>query len=160
DGMKVGAWRAAELTQDDVIKNMVGREIVRSGGRRAAPEDEVALRVEGLTRKGVFHDISFSVRRGEIVALAGLVGAGRTEVARAIFGLDSWDEGSLFVGGRPVRFRAPREALDAGVAYLPENRQHQGLVLPLSVAENSTLSILRAVTRSGWLQRKAEREIA
>ena len=159
DGSKVGTYRAGELTREEVVRRMVGREIPRFQERARAP-GEVLLEAERLGRAGVFEDVSFRVRRGEIVALAGLVGAGRTEVARAIFGIDRLDSGVLRIRGKQVRFRSPREALDAGVAYLPEDRQRQGLILTLPVVHNLSLVILRELTRRGWLLRQRERELA
>ncbi|BAS26412.1 sugar ABC transporter ATP-binding protein [Limnochorda pilosa] len=160
DGAKVGTFPTSEITRDEVVRRMVGRDLVWLYDKPPSQAGPVVLEVEHLTRRGVFHDVSFHVRRGEIVSLAGLVGAGRSEVARAIFGVDPPDRGTVRVDGQPVRMRSPREALQAGLAYLPEDRQHQGLVLPLSVAQNITLSILREVTRLGWLRTGAEEAIA
>ena len=160
DGERVGTYPTGTVTRDDLVRRMVGREPVafyRRGG--AGPGLEV-LRVEGLTRAGVFQDVSFTVRRGEIVAMAGLVGSGRSEVARAIFGIDPLDRGEVRIEGRPVAIRSPRDAMAAGLAYLPEDRQQQGLVLPLPVAHNLTLTVLSEVTRLGWLQNRTERALA
>ena len=106
------------------------------------PIGDVLLEVSGLTRVGVFRDISFSVRAGEIVGLAGLVGAGRSEVARVLFGLDRRDSGEVRIDGKPVDFAAPSAAMTAGVAYLPEDRHQEGLVLDFTIAQNVTLPIL------------------
>ena len=110
-----------------------------------------SLKSKGSGPRGRFAGISFGVRRGEVVALAGLVGAGRTEVARSIFGVDRYDTGVVKLNGTAVRFRTPREALAAGLAYLPENRQHEGLILPFSVAGNVSLPVLRELSKAGWL---------
>lgn len=159
DGAKVGVFPAGEVNQEEIVRHMVGRAISPSKGRPRAA-GEVLLEVRDLCRSGTFAGVSFRVHRGEIVALAGLVGAGRTEVARAIFGIDKLDTGTLRLEGKEVRFRSPREALDAGVAYLPEDRQRQGLILPLPVAHNLSLVILNELSRSGWLQREREEELA
>src|SRR5439155_18287827 len=103
------------------------------------PIGDVLLEVEGLTRSGVFRDIGFSVRAGEIVGFAGLVGAGRTEVARVLFGIERRDEGEIRLGGQAVSFATPSDAMDAGIAYLPEDRHQEGLILDFSVAQNVTL---------------------
>ena len=160
DGVKVGTWDAREISRDEVVRRMVGRELADAPVRTPAQPGEVALEIEGLTSPGVFRDVSLSVHRGEIVALAGLVGAGRTEVARAVFGIDPFERGTIRLFGRPVRFRSPREALRQGLAYLPEDRQHQGLILPMPVAHNISLTILDQLSRAGWLDRCREREIA
>lgn len=160
DGEKIGTYPTSQVTRDDVIRRMVGRELVALYSKSATRPGPVVLEVEHLTRHGVFHDISFKVHQGEIVAMAGLVGAGRSEVARAIFGIDSFDHGTVRVDGQAVSIRSPRDAMAAGLAYLPEDRQHQGLVLPLSVAHNLTLPILREITRLGWIQSRAEQAIA
>lgn len=159
DGAKVGVYNAREVSQEEIVRRMVGREIPRFPERARSP-GETLLEVQGLSRAGAFAGVSFHVRRGEIVALAGLVGAGRTEVARAIFGIDAFDSGTVRFEGREVRFRSPREALDAGVAYLPEDRQRHGLILPLPVTQNLSLVVLRELARWGWLLRERERELA
>lgn len=159
DGAKVGVYRSGEVTREEVVRRMVGREIPRFRERARAP-GETLLEAERLGRAGAFEDVSLRVRRGEIVALAGLVGSGRTEVARAIFGIDRLDSGILRIRGKELRFRSPREALDAGVAYLPEDRQRQGLILPLPVAHNLSLVVLRELARRGWLLRQREQQLA
>ena len=106
------------------------------------PIGDVLLEVSGLTRVGVFRDVGFSVRAGEIVGLAGLVGAGRTEVARVLFGIDRRDSGEVRLGGKPVDFASPSAAMTTGIAYLPEDRHQEGLVLDFSIAQNVTLPIL------------------
>jgi rhamnose transport system ATP-binding protein len=160
DGTYVGTYRTAELTPERVVELMVGRPLETLFEREPGVPGDVALRVENLHREGVFADISFSVRAGEIVGLAGLVGAGRTEVARAIFGMDRLDSGTIEIFGQPVRFDAPRSALRSGVAYLPEDRQTQGLILPLSISKNVTLPILQNLTSAGFLRPRRERSLA
>jgi ABC-type sugar transport system ATPase subunit len=118
------------------------------------------LRVEKLSSDGVFTDISFEVRSGEIVGVAGLVGAGRSEIARAIFGIDRTDGGHILLNGQEVRFPSPAEAVRAGVAYLPEDRQQHGLVLKMTIAENITLPSLARFATIGWLHRSKERKAA
>jgi ABC-type sugar transport system ATPase subunit len=117
----------------------------------------VVLKVDKLTRSGVFSDISFAVRAGEIVVLAGLVGSGRSEVVRAIFGADSVSSGHVELGGRAVRFGSPSAAIASGMAMIPESRKDQGLVLGRSVRENVALPYLRRFSRSGVIRSRTER---
>jgi rhamnose transport system ATP-binding protein len=160
DGRYVGTFSTPEITPGQVITHMVGRALDVLFERERGKVGEVRLEVQGLRRAGVFADISFSVREGEIVGLAGLVGAGRTEVARAIFGIDRLDGGIVKVDEREVQLSSPRAALRCGVAYLPEDRQGQGLVLPLSISKNVTLPILREIARAGFLRPNRERALA
>jgi rhamnose transport system ATP-binding protein len=117
---------------------------------------EVLLEVRGLTRSGVFSDVSFTVRRGEVVGFGGLIGAGRTEVARCIFGLDAIDAGEIRFGGQSIKVSGPRSAIAHGFAFVPEDRKTQGLVLSLSVGANIEMSSLRKLSVGGWLRRRAE----
>ncbi|MEA2662646.1 MAG: rhamnose transport system ATP-binding protein [Chloroflexota bacterium] len=145
------------LGEDDLVTKMVGRELGELFPKTPAEIGETLLRVERLTREGVFVDVSFEVRRGEIVGLAGLVGAGRSEVARAIFGIDRRDAGTVQVDGRSLPAGSPSAAMAAGIGLVPEDRRAQGLVMELSVARNVTLTRLRAIARLGVIGRDAER---
>ncbi|MEU4227240.1 sugar ABC transporter ATP-binding protein [Nonomuraea sp. NPDC026600] len=162
--LRDGAWIASEpvsgLTHDDLVRRMVGRELGALYPKQEAPLGEVALQVERLTREGVFTDVSFQVRRGEIVALAGLVGAGRSEVARAVFGVDRWDAGSVSVDGRRLPAGSPTAAMGAGLALVPEDRRQQGLVMELSIERNIGLTGLRSLRRGVTISRQAERDRA
>jgi ribose transport system ATP-binding protein len=140
DGKYVDTVPMATCTPNDLIRLMVGRELTQQFPKEDIPTGEVALHVANLNRAGVLHDISFDVRQGEILGLAGLVGAGRSEIARAVFGIDKIDSGSIEVFGRPVRNSTPGQAIDNGIALLPEDRKHQGLVLLLSVGDNISLA--------------------
>src|SRR5690348_13940668 len=160
DGEVTHDGLTAEMTTDDLVRRMVGRELSALFPKQDAEIGSVALSVHRLTREGVFFDVSFEVRRGEIVGLAGLVGAGRSEVARAIFGIDRTDGGRVLLDGQPVRFTSPRQAVCAGLAYVPEDRQSQGLVLPLPIAHNVTLPLLREMSRGGMVQPARERALA
>ena len=160
DGAHVITASAAELDTTALIRHMVGRELGDLFPKEAAEIGEPALEVRGLTREGVFRDVSFSVRRGEIVGLAGLIGAGRSEVARAIFGIDALDGGEILRDGAPVRIGSPHGAMKAGLAFVPEDRQHQGLVLEMAIDDNATLPFVRRLTRFGLVQRRREREMA
>ncbi|TDD15950.1 sugar ABC transporter ATP-binding protein [Nonomuraea diastatica] len=162
--LRDGAWIASEpvegLTHDDLIRRMVGREVATLFPKEEAAVGEVALKVERLTREGVFTDVSFEVRRGEIVALAGLVGAGRSEVARAVFGIDRWDAGSVTVDGVTLPAGSPTAAMNAGLALVPEDRRQQGLVMDLSIERNIGLTGLRELRRGPTISRRAERDRA
>ncbi len=117
----------------------------------------VVFEARGLRREGVVNDISFTIHEGEIVGLAGLVGSGRTELARAIVGADPLDEGTIVVDGKECRVRSPRDAIDAGVAFLPESRKKDGLFMELSLAANTTFTHMETVSKRGFLRPLAER---
>lgn len=161
DGRHVATHPIGEVTRQDLIELMVGRPEAdaASSAKLAIPFGEPLLRVEGLSRPGAFAEISFELRAGEIVALAGLVGAGRTEVARAIFGLDPAAEGRVVLDGAPVS-GGPGDAIRRGIAYLPEDRQHEGLFLPLTVRENFSSAALRSYATVGWICRTSEKAAA
>jgi rhamnose transport system ATP-binding protein len=139
---------------------MVGRDMDALFPKVQAEPGRVVLKVERLTHEGVFTDVSFDVRSGEIVALAGLVGAGRTEVARAIFGIDRWDAGSVQIEGRSLPPGSPTAAMAAGIALVPEDRRQQGLVMDFSIERNIALASLDSVERGGLITRGAERRFA
>ena len=159
DGRHVITTKTSELTTADLVRHMVGRT-VSLFPKVETPIGDVLLEVEGLAREGEFRDIGFSVRAGEIVGLAGLVGAGRTEVARVLFGIDRRDAGEIRLAGRPVSFASPSEAMDAGIAYLPEDRHQEGLVLDFSIAQNVTLPILRRLFPRFIVNAATERRVA
>ena len=141
DGQWIGTRDTADVTLDQIITMMVGRELAQ--GDVQIPDlaqAEVALDVRGLTRGREIRDVSFTLRRGEILGFAGLMGAGRTEVARAIFGADPVERGEIRVHGRQVRIRTPVDAVRAGIGYLSEDRKHLGLALPMSVRDNIALT--------------------
>jgi ABC-type sugar transport system ATPase subunit len=160
DGQRVATLPTAELSTPSLIQLMVGRDLASHDPKVPVEVGEEILRVEGLARDGVFEDISFSARAGEIVGIAGLVGAGRTEVVRAIFGADPLDRGRIFIDGQPVSIRNPRDAIDHGIALLTEDRKGQGLVLLFDVRENITLPLLGRLTRGPLTDRTRERGIA
>ena len=160
DGRHVLTKPIDELSVQSVIRAMVGREMDALFPKVPSEPGEAVLKVARLTREGVFADVSFEVRRGEIVALAGLVGAGRTEVARAIFGIDRWDAGSVEVEGKPLRPGSPTTAMAAGVALVPEDRRQQGLVMDFSIERNIALASLDEVQQGGLIPRGAERRFA
>jgi rhamnose transport system ATP-binding protein len=160
DGKQVLSQELAGLTAADLIRAMVGRELAERPAQEQGTAGESLLSVERLTREGVFTDISFTVRAGEIVALAGLVGSGRSEVARAIFGIDKYDAGSVAVRGHKLRRGSPTGAMAAGVGFVPEDRRQQGLVMDMSVQQNVALASLARLSRAGLIRASAERGLA
>ena len=160
DGQVVHDVTTAELTPGEVVRRMVGRELSALFPKEDAEIGATLLRVHRLTREGVFTDVSFEVRAGEIVALAGLVGAGRSEVARAIFGIDRADAGHVEVDGRRLPGHRPLAAMRAGLGFVPEDRRQQGLVMDLSVARNATITRMSALARGGIIRGRAERRLA
>ncbi|MER7544034.1 sugar ABC transporter ATP-binding protein [Actinomadura sp.] len=164
DGAHVGTDLTEDITPDDLVRRMVGRDLDALYPKQDVTPGEVALKVSRLTREGAFTDVSFEVRRGEIVALAGLVGAGRSEVARAIFGVDRWDAGAVEVQGRALPAGSPTAAMSAGLALVPEDRRQQGLVMDMSIERNMGLTQLKALRRAtgrgGLISRRVERDRA
>ncbi len=159
DGSVVSSHPAKELNIDKVIALMVGRELTNVYPKEEVPAGDVIFEARNLSRAGVFHDVSFDVRAGEIVGFAGLVGAGRTEVARAAFGIDPLDSGSLRVDGEEVRVRNVSDSLRAGVAMLSEDRRRYGIVPMRSVGENASLGNLGLFIYKGFLHAMQEREV-
>jgi rhamnose transport system ATP-binding protein len=160
DGRFVLTAPAADLDVDRVIRSMIGRDLGAMFHKTGVTPGEVVLEVGHLERDKVFRDISFSVRRGEIVALAGLVGAGRTEVARAIFGIDRRTAGAVRLFGKLLPNGRPEAAMAAGVAFVPEDRRQQGLVMDMGIDHNVALASLRMLSKSGLIFRSAERRLA
>ena len=158
DGRHVGTVRTAEVTQEKLITMMIGRRIEEyfPVHLHTDPGPEV-LRVSGLHSPGCFEQISFSVRSGEILGFAGLVGSGRSELARALFGLDPEARGSIELGGREISGTPLRDRIEAGIGLVPEDRKRQGLALPLSCRVNFSLSILDRISRAGFVRRALER---
>ena len=159
DGKHVISTETSALTTADLIRHMVGRAVTLFP-KVETPVGDVLLEVEHLTRAGAFRDVSFSVRAGEIVGFAGLVGAGRTEVARVLFGVDTRDAGEVRLGGVPVVHRSPSEAMNDGIAYLPDDRHQEGLVLDFSIAQNVTLPILPRLFPRLLVRAATERRVA
>jgi rhamnose transport system ATP-binding protein len=159
DGKLIFSQPLQGLTPDDLVRAMVGRDVQR-GTHQAHQAGDVVLQVERLTREGVFVDISFEVRAGEVVALAGLVGSGRSEVARAVFGIDRYDAGTVTINGRALRRGSPTAAMDAGIGFVPEDRRQNGLVMDMSTAQNIALASLGRLDRLGLIFAKAERSFA
>jgi ABC-type sugar transport system ATPase subunit len=174
DGKLIKTVERGQATEDQLVSSMIGRQfqatsrLIRPGAAadagqsNSAPSDsgEPAITVRGLASPGIFQDISFSARGGEIVGIAGLVGAGRSEVARAIFGLDKRAQGDVLIGDKRLALGSVRRSLAAGLALVPEDRKRQGLVLPMSVRANVSMSVLRRLSRMGLLPWRREAKLA
>ena len=160
DGRQIETRGSAGLTAGEMIRLMVGRELTDVFPKRTVAIGNRVLEVNGLTRAGAFDNVSINVRAGEIVGLAGLVGAGRTEVARAIFGLDQAQSGIVKVDGVKVAARKPGDGLAAGIAYVPEDRKRDGVVPSASIKDNISLPVLGNISRVGWISRSKEQRLA
>jgi rhamnose transport system ATP-binding protein len=161
DGEFIGERNPEITTTDEVIHMMVGRPLSALFERSAEQKiGQPVLEVENLSRIRKFDDISFEVKAGEVVGLAGLVGAGRTDVARALFGVLGIDSGTIRIDGEIVHINRPRQALTHGMVYVPEDRQHNGLLMQMSIVKNITMAILERIAPRGWLREKSETEVA
>jgi ribose transport system ATP-binding protein len=162
DGRHVSTDAYAATSVDRIVERMVGRALDQKfPPRTSRPTHEVILSAQGLTRRGAFEDVSFELRRGEILGFAGLMGAGRTEVARALFGADPLDAGTLQLDGRTLRIRDPRDAIRNGIAYLSEDRKAHGLAVEMTVAQNISLAHSAGVAgRFGFIRFAEEERVA
>ena len=160
DGKFVMTAPTAEIDVDTIIRSMIGRDLGEMYHKTGTVPGELVLAVDQITRENVFYDVSFNVRRGEVVALAGLVGAGRTEVARAIFGIDRRSSGSVRLLGKELPNGDPTAAMAAGIAFVPEDRRQQGLVMDLAIDHNVALASLNRLSKGGLIFRAAERRLA
>lgn len=167
DGNTVSSVDMAEVDRRRIVELMLGEELSHSEWRGHGEDlhpsksrrEEVVLAVRGLSRGGVVEDVSFDVRKGEILGIAGLVGAGRTELVRMIFGCDQADAGEVSIGGQRIKRPSPRRMRRLGVGYLPEDRKSQGLVLDLSIRENTVLTVLKRMSDFGFMNRRRERDV-
>lgn len=160
DGAYVSTDNISDVTVDDIIRRMVGRSVENLFPKLETEVGDVVLEVEGLSRAGVFDDINFTVRSGEIVCLAGLVGAGRTEIARAVFGVDKYDAGKVRLKGRDVPPHKPAKAMSLGMGFVPEDRRKQGLAMTAGVQSNITLAIRGSLAKAGLLTSRMESDSA
>ena len=160
DAKYIGTYDVDEITNADLIKAMVGREISDLFPKPQVQIGEEILRVEGLSRTGYFKDVSFHVNKGEILGLTGLVGARRTEVVQTIFGAEKGTEGKIFLEGKEVRIKRPSDAMKLGIGLLPENRQIEGLILDWGIGRNITLTELGRYTRALFLNEKKENAVS
>jgi len=161
DGALVGTRPMAEVDRAGLIRMMVGRELSAVFPKVEVQPGEVALEARGLhCRASGVRDVNLEVREGEILGLAGLIGAGRTELARVLFGLTPADSGTILVDGEKVAIESPGKAVELGIAYVPEDRRRHGVILEMSVAANATLATLRAISTLGMLDFARERAVA
>ena len=161
DGETIATESASTFTRQSLIALMIGRELAAVFPKRSVPLGDVALEVRNVRNRAAgLHDITFSVRRGEILGLAGLVGSGRTQLAETLFGLTPKDEGEIRRDGLPVTIDSPAAAIAAGIAYVPEDRRQHGVVLDMSVAANASLASLARVSKYGLIDRGVERSTA
>ena len=159
DGFYFGTESITNITKEQLIKKMVGRELLDIYPKYAVKIGDVAFEVKNLNKAGVFRDINFSVRRGEILGIAGLVGAGRSEIMRAVFGFDSLDSGEIFLEGKKLNIKHPANAIDAGIALVSEDRKDLGLVLCRPIRENISLPSLKNVVKRFVISKRLETEM-
>lgn len=162
DGQVVATRATRDLTCDEIIRLMVGRDLAETDFAPAATRGDLALRAVGLCAGDKVRDVSFDVHHGEILGVAGLMGSGRTETMRLVFGADPREAGEIYLEGndRPARIRTPSDAVRCGIALLTEDRKEQGLLLALSVRANVSVARLADVSRLGWIDRARERAVA
>lgn len=158
DGEYIATLKKEEITEEAIIKSMVGRTLENIFVKQYAEIGEIALEVRNLCTKNFLKNISFNVRKGEIVGFAGLVGAGRSEVMRAVFGLDAISEGEILIDGKPVRINSPSDAIKHGLGLVPEDRKHDGLILGMSVMKNGSIVMLDKLSKHGLINDALEYE--
>ncbi len=162
DGNLIGTKNIKELDYGMVVRMMVGREIeskyLRTAIKESKKRSEILLQVEGLTKEGMFKDISFSLNAGEIIGFSGLVGAGRTELMKAIFGLLKLDAGKIIVRGKPCRFKFPKDAIRAGIGMTSEDRKKESLFMNFNIRENISITFLDRLSRYGYIQGEKEKK--
>jgi len=160
DGHSVGVYDVRGISKSELIRLMVNRELTELFPKEKATRGPEVLRVDGLSTKGLLKDISFSLHKGEVLGIAGLLGAGRTELARAIFGLDKITSGTIYINGALQKIGSPRRAINSGMGFLTEDRKLQGLVLPLSVERNLCLSSVDKFSKWGVMDTRQEQRAA
>lgn len=160
DAKYIGSWPVADITNDDLVEAMVGRKITQVFPEKTANIGETIFSVEGLGQIGHFKDVSFDLKKGEILALTGLVGAGRTEVAQAIVGITCYDEGIVKKDGKVMTAKNPKDAMNKGIGYLAEDRAKNGLIVDWEIGKNITLPTLDRISSKGWLRERKEEELA
>ena len=158
DGASIATWNTKEATNDMVVKAMVGRELTEQYPKRKVEIGDTILELKDFTQEGAFENISFKLRRGEILGLVGLVGAGRTETMQALFGITKPDSGEVYLKGKKVEFKKPVDAIKNGLAYVTEDRKGEGLVLPMSIAHNITLPSMKELSRKIFIKQKEEKD--
>ncbi|WP_068675046.1 sugar ABC transporter ATP-binding protein [Oceanobacillus sp. Castelsardo] len=158
DGVSVATSFIKDTSFDEIVKQMVGRELEDRYPERNPKYGETVMEVKGLTRAGVFEDIHFSIKEGEILGVSGLMGAGRTEIMRALFGIDPYDRGEIIMNGKPISIKNPSSAAKQGLAFITEDRKDEGLVLDFSIRENIALTNLESFAPNGVVKEKDEKQ--
>lgn len=159
DGEYVGEKRISETSFEEIVQMMVGRELGERFPVRSSAIGDVKLSVKGLTRKDCFEDVSFDLRKGEVLAIAGLMGAGRTEVAQSLFGYKKADAGTVQVDGRLVKIDSPKAAKELGIGYVTEDRKSEGLIVDFTVEENVSMTNFSSISKNGLISRDKERSL-
>ena len=159
DGSYIGVKNIPETNMNEIVKMMIGREIGERYPSRDVKIGKEVLKVKGLTRKGTFHDVSFSVRAGEVLGVSGLMGAGRTEIMQAIFGNLSYESGSIEIDGKEVKISNPKQAMEQGIGFITEDRKTEGLMLDKSIRENISLCNLGRISKSSVISKEAEKNM-
>lgn len=159
DGSYIGVKNIPETNMNEIVKMMIGREIGERYPSRDVKIGKEVLKVKGLTRKGTFHDVSFSVRAGEVLGVSGLMGAGRTEIMQAIFGNLSYESGTIEIDGKEVKISNPRQAMEHGIGFITEDRKTEGLMLDKSIRENISLCNLGRISKSSVISKDAEKDM-
>ena len=159
DGSYIGVKNIPETNMNEIVKMMIGREIGERYPSRNVKIGKEVLKVKGLTRKGTFHDVNFSVRAGEVLGVSGLMGAGRTEIMQAIFGNLSYESGTIEIDGKEVKISNPRQAMEHGIGFITEDRKTEGLMLDKSIRENISLCNLRRISKSSVISGEAEKNM-
>ncbi len=159
DGSYIGVKNIPETNMNEIVKMMIGREIGERYPSRDVKIGKEVLKVKGLTRKGTFHDVSFSVRAGEVLGVSGLMGAGRTEIMQAIFGNLSYESGTIEIDGKEVKISNPRQAMEHGIGFITEDRKTEGLMLDKSIRENISLCNLGRISKSSVISKEAEKDM-
>ncbi len=150
DGLHIATSLISDLSQDDIVRMMVGRELGDLYPKNTIPQENCILEVKNLSSGKLLKDINFHLNKGEVLGISGLIGAGRTELARAIFGIDSFDSGEIFIDGTKVSINSPGEAIRMGLGFLTEDRKEQGLFMGMSVRENITIGVLKKFSTFGF----------
>ena len=159
DGSYIGVKNIPETNMNEIVKMMIGREIGERYPSRNVKIGKEVLKVKGLTRKGTFHDVNFSVHAGEVLGVSGLMGAGRTEIMQAIFGNLSYESGTIEIDGKEVRISNPRQAMEQGIGFITEDRKTEGLMLDKSIRENISLCNLGRISKSSVISKEAEKNM-
>ena len=159
DGSYIGVKNIPETNMNEIVKMMIGREIGERYPSRDVKIGKEVLKVRGLTRKGTFHDVSFSARAGEVLGVSGLMGAGRTEIMQAIFGNLSYESGTIEIDGKEVKISNPRQAMEHGIGFITEDRKTEGLMLDKSIRENISLCNLGRISKSFVVSKEAEKDM-